>query len=141
MNLEEIQNLWKKDSKIDEVLLDESTLRIPQLHHKYLTLHSEYSLLVKKKQQELRTLEHKKWLYYSGKASPEEYEEKPFEYKVMKSDVNNWIAVDEQIQKVEMQIDYYNTTVSVLSEILKQIHQMSYNIKNAIEWRRFTGGV
>ena len=39
-----------------------------------------------------------------------------------------------------MQIDYYNTTVSVLSEILKQIHQMSYNIKNAIEWRRFTGG-
>jgi hypothetical protein len=141
VTLEEIQNLWKKDSKIDEVLLDEAALRIPQLHHKYLTLHSEYTLLVKKKQQELRTLEHKKWLYYSGKASPEEYEEKPFEYKVMKSDVQHWIGVDEQIQKVEMQIDYYNTTVSVLSEILKQIHQMSYNIKNAIEWRRFTGGV
>jgi hypothetical protein len=117
VTLEEIQNLWKKDSKIDEVLLDEAALRIPQLHHKYLTLHSEYTLLVKKKQQELRTLEHKKWLYYSGKASPEEYEEKPFEYKVMKSDVQHWIGVDEQIQKVEMQIDYYNTTVSVLSEI------------------------
>ena len=141
MNLEQIQDLWKKDSKIDEVLLDEAALRIPQLHHKYLTLHSEYSLLVKKKQQELRTLEHKKWLYYSGKAAPEEYEEKPFEYKVMKSDVNNWIAVDEQIQRVEMQIDYYNTTVNVLSEILKQVHQLSYNIKNAIEWRRFTNGV
>ena len=141
MNLEQIQDLWKKDSKIDEVLLDEAALRIPQLHHKYLTLHSEYTLLVKKKQQELRTLEHKKWLYYSGKAAPEEYEEKPFEYKVMKSDVNNWIAVDEQIQKVEMQIDYYNTTVHVLSEILKQVHQLSYNIKNAIEWRRFTNGV
>jgi small-conductance mechanosensitive channel len=141
VTLEEIQNLWKKDSKIDEVLLDESTLRIPQLHHKYLTLHSEYTLLVKKKQQELRTLEHRKWLYYSGKAAPEEYEEKPFEYKVIKSDVQHWVGVDEQIQKVEMQIDYYNTTVSVLSEILKQIHQMSYNIKNAIEWRRFTGGV
>ena len=140
MTLEEIQNLWKKDSKIDEVLLDESTLRIPQLHHKYLTLHSEYTLLVKKKQQELRTLEHRKWLYYSGKAAPEEYEEKPFEYKVIKSDVQHWVGVDEQIQKVEMQIDYYNTTVSVLSEILKQVHQMSYNIKNAIEWRRFTGG-
>jgi hypothetical protein len=141
VTLEEIQNLWKKDSKIDEVLLDESTLRIPQLHHKYLTLHSEYTLLVKKKQQELRTLEHRKWMYYSGKAAPEEYEEKPFEYKVIKSDVQHWVGVDEQIQKVEMQIDYYNTTVSVLSEILKQIHQMSYNIKNAIEWRRFTGGV
>ena len=141
MNLEEIQNLWKKDSQIDDVLLDEAALKIPQLHHKYLTLHSEYTLLAKKKGQELKALMHKKWLYYSGKASPEEYEEQPFEYKVMKSDVNNWIAVDEQIQRVEMQIDYYNTTVNVLSEILKQVHQLSYNIKNAIEWRRFTNGV
>ena len=141
MNLEQIQDLWKKDSKIDDVLLDEAALRIPQLHHKYLTLHSEYTLLVKKKQQELRTLEHRKWLYYSGKASPEEYEEKPFEYKVMKSDVNNWIAVDEQIQKVEMQIDYYLTVSDTLREILRQINQMTYNIKSAIEWRKFTGGV
>ena len=140
MNLEEIQDIWKKDSKIDEVLLDEATLRIPQLHHKYLTLHSEYTLLVKKKQQELRTLEHRKWLYYSGKAPPEEYEDKPFEHRVIKSDVQHWVGVDEQIQKVEMQIDYYNTTISVLNEILKQINQMSYNIKNAIEWRRFTNG-
>ena len=141
MNLEEIQNLWKKDSKIDDVLLDEAALKIPQLHQKYLTLLSEFTLLWKKKKQELKALQHKKWLYYSGKASPEEYEEQPFEYKVMKSDVNNWIAVDEQIQRVEMQIDYYNTTVNVLSEILKQVHQLSYNIKNAIEWRRFTNGV
>ena len=140
MNLESIQEMWKRDSQVDEVLLDEASLLIPQLHHKYLTLHSEYTLLVKKKQQELRTLEHRKWLYYSGKAPPEEYEDKPFEHRVIKSDVQHWVGVDEQIQKVEMQIDYYNTTISVLNEILKQINQMSYNIKNAIEWRRFTNG-
>ena len=140
MNLEEIQDLWKKDSVIDEVMLCEASLRIPQLHHKYLTLHSEYTLLVKKKSQELRTLEHKKWLYYSGKAPPEDYEDEPFPHKVIKSDVQNWVGVDAQIQKVEMQIDYYQATLSALSEILKQINQMSYNIKNAIEWRRFVGG-
>ena len=133
--------MWAKDSQIDETLLDNAALAIPQLHQKYLTLLSEFTLLWKKKKQELKALSHKKWLYYSGKAAPEEYEDKPFEYKVMKSDVNNWIAVDEQIQRVEMQIDYYNVTVNVLSEILKQIHQMSYNVKNAIEWRRFTNGV
>ena len=141
MNLEQIQELWKKDSQIDDVLLDEAALRIPQLHHKYLTLHSEYTLLAKKKGQELKQLQHKKWLYYSGKADPKEYEDNPFPHKVMKGDVNNWIAVDEQIQKVEMQIDYYNTTVNVLSEILKQIGQMSYNIRAAIDWRKFTGGL
>ncbi len=140
MNLEEIQEIWKKDSKIDEVMLDESSLRIPQLHQKYLTLLSEFTLLLRKKRQELKTLHHRKWLYYSGKATPEEYEDKPFPYKVIKSDIQNWIGVDEQVLNVEMQIEYYDTTVEALKEILKQINQLSYNIKNAIQLRCFVGG-
>jgi len=133
--------MWQKDSQIDDVLLDESSLKIPQLHHKYLTLRSEMTLLLKKKQQELRTAEHKKWLYYSGKAPPEDYEDEPFEHRVIKSDIQHWVGVDELIQRIEMQIEYYVTVVNALAEILKQVHQLSYNIKNAIEWRRFTNGV
>ena len=48
MNLEAILEMWKKDSVIDEVLLDQAALKIPQLHQKYLTLLSEYNLLYKK---------------------------------------------------------------------------------------------
>ena len=87
MDLEKILEMWKKDSHIDDTLIDEAALKIPQLHMKYLTLHSEYVLLSKKKAQDLRTLQHKKNLYYSGRAKPEEYEDEPFDYKVMKSDV------------------------------------------------------
>ncbi len=133
--------MWAKDSQIDETLLDNAALAIPQLHQKYLTLLSEFTLLWKKKKQELKALSHKKWLYYSGKASPEEYEDEPFPHKVIKADVQNWIGVDEQIQKVEMQIEYYETTVDAIKEILKQINQMTYNIRAAIDWRKFVGGV
>ena len=140
MDLETIQDMWVKDSVIDDVLLDEASLKIPQLHAKYLSLHNEYNLLIKKATHELKTLTHKKTLYYSGKASPEEYTE-PFPYKVMKSDVLSWVAVDDQIQKVEMKLCYYDTVVSCVAEILKQIHQMSYNIRNTIEWRKFTNGI
>lgn len=141
MDLEKIQEMWERDSKVDDVLLDQASLKIPQLHQKYLTLHNEYSLLSKKATQELKKLQHLKWLYYSGKADPEMYEEKPFHYKVMKSDVPNWVAVDEDIMKVEMKQEYYGVVLNTLSEILKQVHQMSYNIKNAIQWRQFTNGV
>ena len=141
MDLEAIQSMWAKDSVIDDVLLDEASLRIPQLHAKYLSLHNEFSLLNKKATHELKTLSHKKTLYYSGKDLPEEYEKEPFPYKVMKSDVLSWVAVDEQIQKVEMKLCYYDTVLNAVTEIIKQIHQMSYNIKNMIEWRRFTNGV
>ena len=59
----------------------------------------------------------------------------------MKSDVPNWVSVDDDICKVEMQMDYYNAIIKTLEEILKQVHQMSYNIKNSIQWRTFVGGV
>jgi hypothetical protein len=39
-----------------------------------------------------------------------------------------------------MQLDYYNAVIRTLEEILKQVHQMSYNIKNCIQWRSFVGG-
>ena len=141
MDLETIQQMWEKDSKIDDVMLDESSLRIPQLHHKYLTLHNEYSLLSKKASQELKKLEHRKWLYYSGKAPPEDYEDQPFDYKVIKSDVPHWVGVDDQVMKIEMKLEYYGVVLHSLSDILKQIHQMTYHIKQCIEWRRFVNGV
>ena len=141
IDLETIQSMWEKDSVIDDILLDEASIKIPQLHAKYLSLHNEVSLLTKKATHELKTLTHKKTLYYSGKDLPEEYEKEPFPYKVMKSDVLSWVAVDEGIQKVEMKLQYYDTLSNALGEIIKQIHQMSYNIKNVIEWRRFTNGI
>ena len=139
MDLEKILEMWKKDSVIDDVLIDQAALKIPQLHQKYLTLHSEYVLLSKKKYQDLKKLQHKKSLYYSGRASPEEYDE-PFEHKVMKSDVPSWVAVDDEVQRVELKLEYYYATIKVLEDILKQVHQLSFNIKNVIEWRRFVGG-
>ena len=139
MNLETIQEMWEKDSKIDDVMLDESSLKIPQLHQKYLTLYNEFSLLSKKTDHQLKTLQHKKWLYYSGKEVPEDAE--PFPHKVIKSDVFNWMGVDQDIQKIEMKVEYYKVILNALSEILKQVHQMTYHIKQCIEWRRFVNGV
>ena len=140
MDLEKILEMWKKDSVIDDTLIDEAALKIPQLHMKYITLHSEYVLLAKKKGLDLKTLQHRKNLYYSGRATPEEYEDKPFEYKVMKSDIPSWVAIDEEVQRVELKLEYYNATIRVLEDILKQVHQLSFNIKNVIEWRRFVAG-
>ena len=132
--------MWAKDSVIDDVLIDQASIKIPQLHQKYLTLLSEFTILRKRKQQDLKRLEHTKYLYYAGKAPPEVYEEKPFHYKVLKAEAYGWVSVDEDIQKVEMKLEYYNVLLRTLEEILKQVSQMSFNIKNTIEWRKFVNG-
>lgn len=132
--------MWAKDSVIDDVMLDSSSMKIPQLHAKYITLHNEYSLLLKKAKQEHNRIIHLRTLYYSGRGTPDMYEDAPFDYKLIKSEVPSWVAVDASVNKVEMKVALYETTLNSLSDILKQIHQMSYNIKNMIEWRRFVGG-
>ena len=141
MNLESIQEMWAKDCVIDDVMLDNASMKIPQLHAKYITLHNEYSLLLKKAKQELNRTSHLRTLYYSGRGTPDMYEDTPFDYKLIRSEVPSWVAVDESVNKVEMKVALYETTLNSLSEILKQVHQMSYNVKNMIEWRRFVGGV
>ena len=49
IDLETINSMWEKDSKIDDIMLDQSTIKIPQLHQKYLSLHGEFKLLLAKK--------------------------------------------------------------------------------------------
>ena len=132
--------MWSKDSVIDDVLLDEASIKIPQLHAKYITLHSEYTLLLKKAKQEQNRIVHLRTLYYSGRGTPEMYEDSPFDFKLIRSEVPSWVAVDEGVNKVEMKVVLYETTLNTLSEILKQIHQLSFNIKNMIAWRQFVNG-
>lgn len=140
MDLATIQQWWKEDAKIDDILLDDASLRIPRLHQKYLTLHTEYVIGYKRKSQQLKKLRHEKWLYYSGRAAPEIYVTKPFPHKLLKTDVHNWVDADEEVLAVEMELEIFDATISALENILKQIHQMSFNIKNAITWRQFTSG-
>jgi hypothetical protein len=47
---------------------------------------------------------------------------------------------DEDLIKSVSKIDYYQTMLSYLESILKTILNRTYQIKNAIEYMRFTAG-
>jgi hypothetical protein len=143
MNLSEIQDQVKRDLKINDLELDIESLRIPRLHTKYLQLLTENSLKLKKSSGELSVLKRNKWIYYTGKASEEVYKEKgdfPLKLKT-KDEERTFIEADEDIQKKKTEVEYYETVVDYLQEIVKQIGQRNFQIKNAIEWRKFEAGM
>ena len=143
MNLSEIQDQVKRDLKINDLELDIESLRIPSLHTKYLQLLTENSLKLKKASGELSVLKRNKWIYYTGKASEEVYKEKgdfPLKLKT-KDEERTFIEADEDIQKKKTEVEYYETVVDYLQEIVKQIGQRNFQIKNAIEWRKFEAGM
>ena len=77
MNLEKLQEMWKNDSVLHDTLHDEDSLKIPQLHMKYMEFHNTYSLMKREKELEMKRLIKEKWLYYKGKAPAAVYKEMP----------------------------------------------------------------
>ncbi len=140
MNLDEIQSLWEEDAKIDPDNLHEESIKIPSLHAKYYKFYNNISLLKKIEENKFKVLKKEKWMYFSGKSDPEIYIEYPFDYKVLRQDIDKYMDADEDILKLISKMEYYQTMLSYLDSILKIIINRSYQIKNSIEFLKFTAG-
>ena len=143
MKFEEIQKLWSGDCEIDETELSQESVKIPQLHNKYLILFHDERL-------RLRTMkfDHSKLLkvkreYYSGRMDETEleaYDWEPFQYKLLKADVQEYIDADDDIIEGKKKISLQEEKVDYLEAIVKGLSNRGYLIKNAIDWKRLTEG-
>ena len=140
MNLDEIQTLWEEDSKIDEDELHTESTKVPSLHAKYYRILNNILILKKVEENKFKQLKKEKWQYYTGKADPEVYIDKPFDHKVLRQDVDKYMDADEDLIKVCSKIDYYQIMLNYLDSILKTINNRTYQIKNSIEWQQFIRG-
>ena len=141
MNLEQIQEMWEKDSKIDPDNLHDESLKIPQLHSKYYTLYNTITLMREKARTQYSKVRLERYNYYTGKATAEVYAEDPFPYKVREKDaIQRHLDADERLSKIDLKIRYYDTTLKFLEEIIRNVSNRTYQIKNAIEWHKFQSG-
>ena len=142
MNLEQLQEKWKKDSVIDPDLYCEESIKIPQLHMRYMEYYNTFSLMRKEKEGEMRSLIKEKWIYYKGKAPATVYREVPFDFKLTtKEEVNMFIDADDDVRKLQYKIDYIEQVLFFLDGVLRQINSRNFQIKNAIEWEKFQAGM
>tara|TARA_Y100000004_G_scaffold185195_1_gene235043 strand:+ start:789 stop:1217 length:429 start_codon:yes stop_codon:yes gene_type:complete len=141
MNLDKIQEMWEKDSQIDPDNLHNESLKIPQLHSKYYTVYNTITLLREKARSSYNKIKLERYNYYTGKAPAEVYAEEPFPYKIREKDaLQRHIEADEKLNAVDMKIKYYDAQLKFLEEIIKNISNRTYQIKNAIEWQKFQAG-
>ena len=138
--------MWKDDCVIDDIELDASSLEVPRLHAKYTELLSEKKLEVVRYERKMKELNKDKWLWYGGKMSRDQIEEKNWDYDpfdgltVLKSDYDKFTGSDQDIQDLNDKLEYLRITVDVLTDIVSQITWRHQTIKNIIEWRKFMAG-
>jgi hypothetical protein len=142
MNLDEIQKMWTNDSEIDKDDLGNESIKSSILHCKYYELYNTTYLLRENARQIHDKVYLERYNYYTGKADPEVYEKEPFPFKVREKDsINRYLNADERLSKASLKIKYYDQTLRYLEEIIKQISNRGYQIKNAIDWMKFQAGM
>ena len=142
IDLETIQKMWEEDSKIDIDNLHVESLNIPILHSKYFDLYNTINLLRKKAEQQKKRIRHERYEYFTGKADPDVYLENPFPKKIRdKETLQGYLDSDEKLSQVVLKIEYYETMLDYIDSILKMISNRTYQIKNSIDFMKFTSGI
>ena len=143
MKIDEILNEWKNDTELDDLNLDKESVRIPNLHAKYITLLSNDRRLLRGYQSQKKQIISRLRNYYSGSATLQELADlgrEQFLGKTLKNEIMINVELDESIISIDAKISLLEVKVLALEEIMKSINSRGYQIKNAIDWRRLTLG-
>lgn len=144
MKLEEIFEMWAKDSDIDRTELGKESLKIAKLHYNYYRIFSNERLLLKKMETEHKQLYKDKAEWFNGIMEPDRLKElgwEPNYLKIMKSELPMHIDSDSDIIKSTLRLAVQQEKVDVLESIIKSLNGRGYNIKSAIDWEKFKTGM
>ena len=141
MNLDDLKLEVQADLKINNEHLDTESLKNQEIKAKYLDVKSRYELLLFKAKGDYKRVYRDKWEYYGGKADAKIYVSKPFDIKVLKTDLSVYITSDQDVIDAENKIGYLETVVDYVKGVIKSVDNRGWDIKNAIEWKKFEAGV
>ncbi len=143
MRLEDIRIMVEKDLSLDETELDHESMRIPQIHGKYLNLLFDEKLLLKQREANYAITKRLKWEYYGGKLDKTKLDEMgwdQFDYKILRADIDKYLDSDTDLIDLSLKVVYQKEKVTYLENIIKTVNSLQWNIRNAIEWKKFTHG-
>ena len=142
MNLDELKKEAYEDLPITkEEHLDQEAFKNQELKAKWLDYKSRFELLLVRNKGEYQRLYRDKWEYYGGKADAKVYVAKPFDLKVLKNDLQMYITSDEEVINLSNKIAYLESTIKYMEGVIKSIDNRGWDIKNAIEWKKFEAGM
>lgn len=137
----DLLSLWEKDCEIDKTVLDQESLNVPKLHHKYLRILMEIKTKKIALNHKIEAIRKDKELYYSGQATSDTYKEKPFDLRLKtKSGIEKHVNTDPEVVKYLERIEYLDVLQEGVEHILTQIQWRNQNIKNAVDFMRWTSG-
>ncbi len=144
MTLEEIEESWAKDGPIDDAFLDqESTQRTPKLHSRYNNIYNRelYELLnLEKEYNYLRQMMYDMYMYGHNEESRKRgWEKTPL--NILKGDYKEYIDNHSDISEIALKVAKQKVKCDFLKSIISSINGRSFQIRDAIEFKKFSNGI
>ena len=122
MTLEELQKEAREDLAIvDQEKLDQESYKNQNIKPKWLEYRTRYDQLLIMRRSDHQRLWREKWEYYGGKADAKVYAAKPFDIKVLKTDLQMYIQSDDDILELQSKISYYESIVKYIDGVIRSI--------------------
>ena len=127
----DIRKEAENDLSLDFENLDSESLSVPQKYQKYLDYFRAYSIAYKQKEKERDSKYRELYEYYRDHYS----------VKLKNTEIEYYVKSEEEYQKISSELHKLKTNLEYIEGILKQISQLNFQIKNAIEWQKFKAGL
>lgn len=143
MKLEEIHSLWDEDANIDLSELANESRKIPQLHAKYTRIYHTERLILKRIEEDFKILKHEKYEFFTQGPTHEQHKkgwELPAKGIILKNEVDRYLEADTDLINLSLKIAVQREKVDLLHSIIHQINNRSFQIKNSIEFLKWSQG-
>lgn len=142
-HIDDVLEMWKKDSVIDRTEPGKELINIPLLHSKYLTILSKHRMLSKEAEFKYNKMKKLKWEYYTGKLDDDALKKhgwEPFPY-ILKSDINTYLESDEDLNRFIATKMMHDEVVDICQSIMKELNSRTFQLRDFIQWERFIQGI
>ena len=138
MKLEDIMKEWEDDAPIDSHNLDGESLKIPNLHAKYIEMYTKEKRTLREFKRRWKVVFQQRWEAVIAKdGRPPEHN-----IRVSKSEMEkHYVGADNELQEFEKLMNEQEDKVDFLSGVLDNIKNRNWQIKNAIDWSKFQTGL
>ena len=86
-----------------------------------------------------------KYRYFRGELTRDELQSLGWEQyqgiKPIKNEMDEFLQTDEDLITAQDKLEYLRTVLLQLESILKSLNSRTWDIKNSIEWTKFTNGM
>jgi len=145
ITLNELQEAWKSDCKIDELNLGSESAKTPELHSKYLNYLTTFKLQLRKYEAQMLSLRRIKSRYFRGELSKEELNDLGWDQYLgnqpLKQEMQEVLDSDPDVIKIMDKVEYIRACLYQCEYIMKSLNSRTWDIKNTIEWTKFSNGL